>query len=220
MNRFQPLFIALLTLILAACGGEVPPSPTADAASAEKVDTLAQLIHSVRLQSRLHTAEMEVHKVVLFTDDSAWGGRLLRLRLPGYRKVAIPIDVTVKGSIDFSLFSALNLTRSDSLLIVTLPDPQLQVTASRIDHAAIRQFLSLGRDAFDDAEITALARQGQDSIVAHLPALGLVEATRHSAARTLVPIFAQMGFAESNIVVRFRKEFSAGELRGMMKGFS
>lgn len=217
MNRILPLFLAFVVLALSACGSEKSSPAPLEASPKEEVDTLAQLIQSVRLQARLHTAEMEVHKVVLFTDDRSWGGRLLNLRLPGHRKVAIPIDVTVKGSIDFSLFSALNITRSDSLLIVTLPDPQLQVTASRIDHAAVRQFLSLGRDAFDDAEITALARQGQDSIVAQLPQFGLVEATRHSAARTLVPIFAQMGFAESNIVVRFRKEFSAGELRGMMK---
>ncbi|MCF0235492.1 MAG: DUF4230 domain-containing protein [Bacteroidaceae bacterium] len=208
------LFVALLALT--ACQrSTAPASALADSlsTSAAQIDTLASLIRSVRAQSKLHTLEMQVHKVVLYADESKITSPLGNLKLPGHRKLAVPIDVTIKGAIDFARFDSAHVARSNGLLIVTLPDPTIEVTASRVDHKAVRQYVSLSRSNFSASEIDAFAQQGQDSIVAHLDQTGIVEATRESATRSLVPLFAQLGVPENEIVIRFRKQFSPAELR-------
>ena len=68
------------------------------------------------------------------------------------------------------------------------------------------------RSNFTDEEITRLARQGEDSIRHHIERYGLVEASRTAAARVLVPMLKQLGYAESNIIVRFRKDFNNNDL--------
>lgn len=219
----KPFFsLPLLLLALASCGGADRPSSSPMGAGVAAVDssavprdTLRDLVMRVRSQSRLYTAEFQVHKVVLFSDESRLGGALLNLKFPGDRKVAVPIDLTLKGFVDFSRFSALNVHCGDSLLIITLPDPGVTVTASKIDHKGTRQYLSVGRSAFTDAEITRLAQQGEDSILSHLSHFDLIEASRRSAARTLVPLLCAMGYKESNIIVRFRKDF--GDLRDLLQ---
>lgn len=198
-----------------ACGGSEHPEPPGTVATPR--DTLREVVKLVRQQSRLYTAECRVHKVVLFSDETKVGGGLLEFKLPGDRKVAIPLDVTLKGYIDFGQFSAANVDRGDSVLVVTLPDPQVAVTASRIDHKQVRQYLSLGRSSFSEEEITRLAAQGEDSIEHHLERFGIVEASRASAARILVPLLCRMGFKEENIVVRFRKTYTDSDLRRMVE---
>ena len=118
---------------------------------------------------------------------------------------------------DFSGFSQNNVEHTDSLLILTLPDPQVSITASKVDYAGVRQYVSLTRSNFSDEEIIRLARQGEDSIARHVKELGIIEAARTDATRILLPLLQKTGFAEGNIIVRFRKDFDANDYRKMVR---
>lgn len=212
------LYLLIFCLALTACQDKkdapaTPITPAADFPTATPIDTLAEVVKRVRRQSRLYTTEFLVHKVVLYNDEARVGGALFDIAIPGDRKVAIPLDVTLKGYIEFGDFSQQRVRLVDSLIIVTLPDPRVAVTAAKIDHAKVRQFVSLNRSNFSDEDIARLARQGEDSIVHHIGRYGIVEAARESAVRTLLPLLRRMGFKENNIIVRFRKDFSEREIQ-------
>ena len=100
--------IALGCLMLAsACRqeGEQAPEDT----TKQAVDTLPMLILQVKKCAKLYTTEVHVHKIVTHDDVIRLKGSLLKqdfnLTVPlGDRKIAIPIDATLKASIDFSQF--------------------------------------------------------------------------------------------------------------------
>lgn len=211
-----------LLLVLNACHSSQTPSQTSSNSSSTSEtevhrDTIATLVSKVQQQSRLYAADCKVHKVVLFTDQSQIDGGLLKFNKVGYRKIAIPIDVTLKGYIDFSDFSVNNVQREGDLLVITLPDPKVTITASKIDHQQARQFVSLTRSNFTTDEVTRLAHQGVDSIRSHANSFGIIELARASAARTLIPIAQRLGYAENNVVVRYRKEFNKSDWKQIVK---
>lgn len=170
---------------------------------------------AISRQGRLYTTACQVHKVVLFTDESQFRSPLIDVSIPGDRKIAVPIDVTVKGYVDFSDFGADNVEIHDSLCRITLPDPRVEVTAARIDHAAVRQYVSMTRSNFSDADINRLAAQGKDTIASHLLSYGIVERSRESCVRNLTAILRQMGYQDANVVIRFRKDFTNQDLRSL-----
>lgn len=180
---------------------------------AAPIDTMGEIIRRIQLQSRLYTTECHVHKVVLFSDETTVAGRLIDVSLPGHRKAAVPIDVTLKAYVDFGTFSANDVIRQDSLCIINLPDPKVIITSSRVDHEATRQYVSTLRSKFNDAELSRLATQGEDSITAHISQYDIEERARTSCARTIIPILTNMGYKESQIVIRFRKKFTDNDLR-------
>ena len=130
----------------------------------------------------------------------------------GERKAMIPIQVTLKAYIDFSAFNEKNVLRSDGRIVILLPDPRVVVTASRIDHEEVKQFVSLTRSDFTSAELAAFARQGEEEILASVPELGILEMARENAAHVLVPMLVKLGYDERNIVVSFRKEFTGADV--------
>lgn len=214
---FRPLRPAALTLAamicLTACRqrGSLQPERTAAR------DTVAELVLQVSRCSRLHTAEMQVHKLVTHSDEVRMKGRLLSsdydVRLPlGDRKAVVPIDVTLKAYIDFAGFDSTHVSRQGRHITLTLPDPVVTVTSSKVDHYATRQFTDPMRSAYSDAELAELARQGEDSIVSHIDRYGLIEAARASAARTLIPLLTDLGYAESDVTIRFRHGLRASDL--------
>lgn len=208
---------AILTLF-AACKSRNEVTETTTVTSEDVVqrthaDSISDIISNVRQQSALYTTECKVHKIVLFSDETRLGGKLLDISLPGERKVAIPIDVTIKGYVDFANFGPENVLLQDSLCVITLPEPKVIITASKIDHKATRQYVSLTRSKFSDTEISRLAGQGEDTIANHLTRYGIVERSRESCARTLIPVLTRQGLKESNIVIRFSKNYNDAELR-------
>ena len=216
------LILIGLLLVLTAChSSKTPFNSTSDSAQTAReevaIDTIATLVSKVQQQSKLFAADCKVHKVVLFTDQSQIDGGLLKFNKVGYRKIAIPIDVTLKGYIDFSDFSVSNVQREGNLLVITLPDPKVVLTASKIDHQQARQFVSLTRSNFTSDEVTRLAHQGVDSIRSHASSFGIIELARASAARTLIPIAQRLGYAENNVVVRYRKEFNKSDWKQIVK---
>lgn len=204
-------FVIVLCLsLLSACRGEETK------AEAVRVDTLS-LVMQAKECARLYTAEYEVHKLVLKDDPLRVKGNLFQrafdVKVPiGERKVMIPLDVTLKAYIDFTGFDEKNVLRSGDRIVVTLPDPRVVVTSSRINHDEVKQFVSLTRSDYTSAELADFTRQGEDEILASVPQLGILEMARENAAHVLVPMLTRLGYDERNIVISFRKDFTTADM--------
>ena len=204
-------FVIVLCLsLLSACRGEETK------AEAVRVDTLS-LVMQVKECARLYTAEYEVHKLVLKDDPLRVKGNLFQrafdVKVPiGERKVMIPLDVTLKAYIDFTGFGEKNVSRSGDRIVVTLPDPRVVVTSSRIKHDEVKEFVSLTRSDYTSAELADFTRQGEDEILASVPQLGILEMARENAAHVLVPMLTRLGYDERNIVISFRKDFTTADM--------
>ena len=211
-SLFNSLALVLAVGLLTACGKitshqeEVPVDEAVEAV-ADSID----LVLTVARTSRLYTAEYQVHKIVTHSDvkflRTTLLGHTLDTRLSlGDRKIAIPIDVTLKAYIDFSGFSESQIERSEdgTKIHITLPDPKVVVTSSKIDHQSTKQYTDILRSDFTDEEMTDFTAQGVRAILKTVPQLGILESARQGAAQTLIPLIASLGYAESDIVVTFR----------------
>ena len=172
-------------------------------------------------QSRLYTSEYVVHKIVTHNDLKQLRGSFLGVSfkqdLPlGDRKIAIPIDVTLQAYIDFSQIREEDIEQTADALHITLPDPHIIVTSSKVDNEGIKTHVSWLRSDFKDSEMTDFARQGVASVLRTVPDMGIIESARRNAAALLIPLLARMGYAEERIVVSFRKDFDESDLRRLM----
>lgn len=203
------LYVSLMGVVL-LCGcshGESEPSPPSGP------DTVAVIVQQVQQCSRLYTTEYHVHKVVTATDRTTLNiGNGLEFDVPGYRKMIMPIDATLKGYIDFSGFSQDNIEIQGHRITVTLPDPEVTLTSSRVDYDNMKEYVSSYRSRFSSDEKNALMAQGREDIVASIPSLGIEQSARVNAVRLLVPIISAMGFNPRDITITFRRDFSADQL--------
>lgn len=199
----------LLFLPLISCNGK-GGSKEAGELDAAKQDT-ESISDEIASVSRLSTAEYRIRKIVVYDDRLTLSGRILSHDFSedipfGDRKVAIPVEVTLRAYVDLSGFSSKNISRSGNRITVTLPDPGIEIASSRIDRRGIRYAVSPLRSSFSDEETEALTRQGIDSIQRDIPSLGIVENARLSAAALLVPLIEKMGYKAKDITVNFRPE--------------
>ena len=222
--RFAPhllrtMAVCLGLLALWACQRKTADdAPEQPVPQQEQAAPTARIVMEVSKQSRLYTTEYQIHKLVTFADNPTLEGKVLGVPVKmkarwGDRKVAIPVDLTLKGYIDFSDFSTQNVLHEGDKLIVILPDPQVVATASKVDHQGTRQYIDPLRSRFTDAELAELTRQGADSILSHTGQLGIAEQARKSATALLVPMLCQLGYDERNIIVRFRKSFDETDIQ-------
>lgn len=193
--------------MLAACTGA-----DTEASVAEDTSNTVTLVTHIQQCSRLYTAEYKVHKIVTHDDVLKLQGQLtgqdydINLPFLGDRKIAIPMDATLKAYIDFEGFSEENVEHDGQKIIITLPDPQVMLTSSKIDHANIKKYVALLRSDFTDAELTSYERQGRQAIINAVPDMDIIETARQNAARILIPMMEQMGYQEQDITITFRKD--------------
>lgn len=217
MNRLYFNFlIVFAALAVAGCSRKQTPQQ-----QPESVDTIPMLVMQVQKCSRLYTAEYKMHKIITHDDEIRMKGKFLNqdynVALPmGSRKIAIPIDATVKAYIDISSFSEKNVRRVGDKIDVTLPDPRIEMTSSRINHGEIRKYVALTRQNFSDKEMAGYEQQGRQAIINDIPQTGIMEMAKESAARVMVPFFVGMGFNEKDITISFRKDFSDNEIKKMI----
>ncbi len=177
-------------------------------------DPMQLLVRQVQQCSRLYTAEYQIHKIVTHDDVLRLQGQLtgedydITLPMLGDRKIAIPMDVTLKAYIDFDGFSTENVERNGEKITIILPDPKVQLTASKIDHKNVKKYVALLRSDFTDEELSNYERQGRETILATVPEMGIIESARQNAARVLIPMLRQMGFSERNITITFREDLN------------
>lgn len=214
--------VCALWLLVMPMGCHKRDAQTNEVQAPTAADSVRRLVMTVRSSARLYVTEMQVYKLVTNTDEPVLTGQVLGMpvNMPariGKRRVLIPLDVTIKAYIDLQHFDERNVERTDSTLIVTLPDPQVVITASKIDNKGIRQYVDMARSRYTDAEITALARQGEDSIARHMAHYGIEREAQRSAANQLLPLLQQMGYKESQVTVRFKKTFTDNDFVRMTR---
>lgn len=185
------------------------------------IDTIPMMVMQIQKCSKLYTAEYKVHKIITHDDKMKLNGSFMKkdfsINLPlGSRKIAIPMDATLKAYIDFADFNEDNVKRQGDKIEIILPDPHITLTSTRINHDEIKQYVALTRSRFSDEELSSYERQGREAIIKDIPSMGMMDMARESAARTLIPMIEQMGFEESNITVSFRKHYTLNDIKSLL----
>lgn len=211
----------ILFIITASIIAFTSCSQTKTEEQTEAIDTIPVMVMQIQKCNRLYTAEVHVHKIVTHDDQLKLKGSFLKkdfnINVPGSnRKVAIPMDATLKAYIDFQDFSNQNVNRKGEKIEILLPDPKVMLTSSKIDHEGVKQYVSLTRSNFNDAELAQFEQQGREGIIKDIPNMDIIETARQSAANTLIPMLMDMGFKEENIKISFRKKFTLQDLKGFI----
>ena len=180
-------------------------------------DTIPLLVMQIQKCARLYTTEYHIHKIVTHDDILKLKGNLLSknidVALPlGERKIAIPMDATLKVYIDFSDFSERNIERHGDKITIVLPDPQMVLTSSKINQHEIREYVGLVRSQFTDKELSSYEQQGRQAILNSVPRLGIKQQAQANAARVLVPMLTEMGYREENVTIAFRRNLDIMKL--------
>lgn len=213
-------YISIITFILCCCCACNQHHETkGDTASSD--DAFHSFIMQVQKCSRIYTTEIKIHKIVTHDDVIRLKGTILaqdfNIRMPlGDRKIAIPMDATLKAYIDLSDFSEKNVERNGKKIIITLPDPQVILTSSKIDQKGIREYVGLVRSHFTDEEMADYEQQGRASMIESIPRLGIIPIAQENAARVLIPLITQMGYQEQDIIIQFRKEYGIEDIRSLV----
>ena len=227
MRKVIGVIVAVLVIVggLYFCGDwrvQSDDNAKEEAAVAQGIDTVPMLIMQVQKCSKLYTAEYRVHKIVTHDDALRLKGSLLKkqfdIKLPmADRKIAIPIDAKLKAYIDFSDFSEKNIERDGKKITIVLPDPQVSMTSSKIDQKNVRQYVALTRSDFSDAELADYQQQGRKAIIESIPKMGILESAQRNAAKVLVPMLKELGYAEEDITIAFRKQYGPKDMFSILK---
>lgn len=227
MRKVIGVIVAVLVIVggLYFCGDwrlQSDDDAKQEAAIAQGIDTVPMLIMQVQKCSKLYTAEYRVHKIVTHDDALRLKGSLLKkqfdIKLPmADRKIAIPIDAKLKAYIDFSDFSEKNIERDGKKITIVLPDPQVSMTSSKIDQKNVRQYVALTRSDFSDAELADYQQQGRNAIIESIPKMGILESAQRNAAKVLVPMLKELGYAEEDITIAFRKQYGPKDMFSILR---
>ena len=199
--------IVLATLLLTSCTSK---DVTRQDEKPVGTDTIPQLVMQIQQCSRLYTTEVKVHKIVTHDDVVRLKGKVMNqpfsIPLPlGDRKIAIPMDATLKAYIDFSEFDDRSIERNGDKITILLPDPKVVMTSSKINRNEVKEYVGLTRSYFTDKELASYEQQGRQSILNSVSQLGIKQTAQENAARVLVPMLTEMGYKEENVTIAFRK---------------
>jgi len=218
MRHIIRAFLLLSLLPLAwGCSCKGSGQKPAQAEPEEAIDTTAHVMMRIQQCSRLYTAEYQIHKIVTHDDVVRLKGNFMNhdfnIPLPlGDRKIAIPMDATLKAYIDFSGFSEKNIERQGDKITILLPDPQIVMTSSKINQQDIKTYVGLTRAHFSDKEMSNYEQQGRQAILESAQHMGIIHTAQENAARVLVPMLTEMGYKEQNIVIAFRHDMDIKQL--------
>ena len=198
--------LALLSACTKSQKQEVKPEPVS-------IDTIPTMVMQIQKCSRLYTTEYKIRRIITHNDKKQMSGSIMSKKFTidipvGERQIAIPVNATLKAYVDLSSFSSDNIKKKGEKIEVVLPDPKIIMTSTKIDHDEVKQHVAMLRSNFTDEELTRYQQQGRDSII---------NASRESSARTIIPILEQMGYKQENITVTFRKRFTLSDLPKLLK---
>ena len=217
------IIAAVIGIVLLMCNSRQDHSEVSQPISTiQGIDTVPLLITQVQKCAKLYTAEYRVHKIVTHDDVVRLKGTLLKrdfdVKMPiGDRKVAIPIDAKLKAYIDFSSFSEENIERKGNKITIVLPDPQVTMTSSKIDQKNVKEYVSLTRAHFSDAELANFQKQGREAIIADINKMGIIETAQANAAKVLVPMLVELGYDEADIIIAFRKQYEPNDIIKLLR---
>ena len=185
------------------------------------LDTIPMMVMQIQKCSKLYTTEVHVHKIITHDDQMKLNGSILKkdfsINLPlGKRKIAIPMDATLKAYVDFGDFTENNVHKNGKKIEIILPDPKVTLTATRINHKEVKQYVAFTRSDFSDEELTSFEQQGRDAIIKDIPSMGIIGIARENAARTLIPMIEKMGYKQEDITISFRKNFTIEDIKTLL----
>ena len=212
--RFVSIIMLFVAMMLTACGQKSEPDQPSEPVV---IDTIPQMVMQIQQCSRLYTTEVKVHKIVTHDDVVRLKGNLMNrqfnIPLPlGDRKIAIPMDATLKAYIDFSEFDERSIERDGNKITILLPDPQVVLTSSKINQKEIKEYVGIVRAHFSDSEMSNYEQQGRLAILNSIPDMHIIETAQANAARVLVPMIVQMGYREEDITIAFRKNLTITDI--------
>ena len=212
--RFVSIIMLFVAMMLTACGQKSEPEQPSEPVV---IDTIPQMVMQIQQCSRLYTTEVKVHKIVTHDDVVRLKGNLMNrqfnIPLPlGDRKIAIPMDATLKAYIDFSEFDERSIERDGNKITILLPDPQVVLTSSKINQKDIKEYVGIVRSHFSDSEMSNYEQQGRLAILNSIPDMHIIETAQANATRVLVPMIVQMGYREENITIAFRKNLTVTDI--------
>ena len=212
--RFVSIIMLFVAMMLTACGQKSEPEQPSEPVV---IDTIPQMVMQIQQCSRLYTTEVKVHKIVTHDDVVRLKGNLMNrqfnIPLPlGDRKIAIPMDATLKAYIDFSEFDERSIERDGDKITILLPDPQVVLTSSKINQKEIKEYVGIVRSHFSDSEMSNYEQQGRLAILNSIPDMHIIETAQANAARVLVPMIVQMGYREEDITIAFRKNLTITDI--------
>lgn len=213
--------IGILIISVKSCKSTDPLVENAvDMKQPEMDPDMEQLIFRIQNCSRLYTTEYQVHKIITHEDQKRLSLMGIKMDIPFTdRRIAVPMDATLKAYVDLGAFSQDNIQTDGERILVTLPDPHIEVTSTVIDHENTKSHVSITRDSYSAKEQEALHRQGLNSIAENILNSDILEHAKLSATRTLVPIITRMGYKEENIRIAFSKEaYDAADLSRLVDG--
>ncbi len=195
------LVLLIPLLLLAACSERKETD-------AEREFSPVELATRIRQCSRIYTSEYQVSKIVVRHDERRIKGKLLGVDVDmatpgGERVIAVPIEGVLKAYVDMAELDDESVRRDGDSIEIVLPDPKIVLTSTRVRADEIKKQVGMLQSEFTDSELTALQRQGRDSLVAAIPHLGLIENARESAARRLIALLTSFGFEEEKIRITF-----------------
>ena len=207
MKQKATLIVIMAITLLASCNRNKTDE------TAKQIDTIPEMVMQIQKCSRLYTAEYKFHKIITHQDKKTIKASLFKTDMSfdipmSQRKIAIPMDATVKAYIDFSNFSEKNVTKYGNKIEVTLPDPRIIMTSSKIGHDGIKKDVSLIRSNFSDEELSNYEKQGRDQIIKSISQTDILERAKMNAANNIIPMIKLMGYNEKNIIISFRKGFN------------
>lgn len=211
------LLLSLL-VVFASCGGggEGKDERT-------KENSLPILVQQIRLTSRLYTTEYQVHKIITHDDDIRLKGNFLDKKydvaLPmTSRKIAIPVNVDLRGYVDFWQFSEKDVRIDGDKVEIILPDPKVELLGSKVEYDKIRKKVAFMRSDFTSEEMFRFEEQGVESVKKSIVRLGIIEDARKNAANILIPLISRLGYKKENITITFRKKFTDKDVDSIYVG--
>lgn len=209
------LLLGILLFLIRSCETEnalVKSSLKTD--DVELGNDMEKLVFKIQNCSRLYTTEYKIHKIVTHEDQKVLKMGGLKIEIPlTDRHIAIPMDVTLKAYVDLGTFSENSIKTDGEHILITLPDPHIEVTSTMVDHDNTLIHNSFIRSNYTAKEQEQLHRQGLKSITDNILETDILENAKLSATRTLVPMITRMGYKEENIRISFSKEkFNVADL--------
>ena len=137
-------------LLVSSCTGN-----TNDKKEADTVDTIPMMVAHIRKCSKIYTTEYKIRKIVSYSDNKNLKGKVFgkefSIDIPMTdRKLAMPVTATIKGYIDMSGFSTDNVKRKGDRIVITLPDPKIELTSTKVIHDETHQHVDMARRNFSD----------------------------------------------------------------------
>ena len=216
----RPFFYRLVAVLLVGVGFVACEEKEAEQPPLDR-DSLPTLVTQIKQCAKLYTTEFKVHKIITYKDSKSINGEVLGIKIDANlpmseRKIAIPMDATLKAAIDFADFDEYDITLMGNKIEITLPNPELTLTSSKIDHQNIRRHVDLLRGKFSDQELAEIEQNGRNAILAEMGKMNIMSRARLSAANTLIPILSQFGYDKDDIIITFNAETSHKDLKQLL----